>query len=150
MPRLSKAADREYQRAWAKANPDKIRATKQRWYQRNKHKQQAYYQANRPRILALLKERYRNRDKKDRRLRTYGITDKQFADLFASQGNCCALCRASTPRHKNKDWSVDHDHATGKVRGILCNPCNTGIGLLGDNSDLCSAAAAYLRRPPCT
>jgi len=79
------------------------------------------------------------------RLSKFGITDDEFNRLFVSQGNKCAICRCSEPPNK-KSWSVDHDHISGKIRGILCSFCNTGIGLLRDDDQICLSAHEYLRR----
>lgn len=62
--------------------------------------------------------------------RKYGLTQKEFDDMLSSQGGVCAACGTD-------DWgargpSVDHDHKTGKVRGILCLNCNAAAGHLGD------------------
>lgn len=62
--------------------------------------------------------------------------------MLEAQGGVCAICRRPSdpaPLH------VDHDHRTGAIRGLLCSPCNTAIGLLGDDPDRMMAAAAYLR-----
>ena len=64
--------------------------------------------------------------------RVYNISVKEFNNLLFFQGNCCAIC--SKPIEKlRRRMNVDHDHETGKVRGILCSGCNTGLGHLGDN-----------------
>jgi hypothetical protein len=65
----------------------------------------------------------------------YGVTREQHDRMFDEQGGCCALCR--TPQSElPKRLGVDHNHVTGEVRGLLCDPCNRGIGLLyGDNYD---------------
>ncbi|WP_461318041.1 endonuclease VII domain-containing protein [Bradyrhizobium barranii] len=84
--------------------------------------------------------RHRSRHVKSR----YGITLEQRDGLLAAQGGVCAMCGADNPRKGGMDWSVDHCHDTGKVRGILCHPCNAGIGLLGHDKQLLSKAIQYL------
>ena len=74
----------------------------------------------------------------------YGLTPEQFDILFIAQGRKCKVCGSADPRKKGDTWSVDHDHQTGKVRGILCHGCNTGIGFFKDNPDHLRKAAAYL------
>jgi hypothetical protein len=71
----------------------------------------------------------------------YYITLKDYSDLFQKQNGVCAIC--GTPGGK-KRLCVDHDHQTGKVRGLLCDNCNVGIGRLKDNSELCHRASLYL------
>lgn len=84
---------------------------------------------------------------RERRIRsTYGITLDEFDQLLADQGGVCAICGGMPPAVEGKhgQWNVDHDHATGRVRGILCSPCNIGIGQLGDSIERLLAAARYL------
>lgn len=85
------------------------------------------------------------------RKQRYGLTRDQFDALFALQGNCCAICKATSPGRTF--WAVDHDHGCcpgsektcGEcVRGILCGPCNKGIGHLRDSVDNLRSAITYL------
>jgi len=62
----------------------------------------------------------------------YGMTVEQWDALFATQGGVCAVCRSIDPRHVH-GWATDHDHLTGRIRGILCQPCNVTLGRLGDS-----------------
>jgi hypothetical protein len=78
-------------------------------------------------------------------LRTrYGMTEAEYDAMLAAQGGGCAICSA-TPTD-GKRMPVDHDHETGVVRGILCDPCNVGLGRFRDNPELLTAAVAYLHR----
>jgi hypothetical protein len=61
----------------------------------------------------------------------YGITLKQWEALFKRQRRRCAICRTAKPDARR--WATDHDHRTGKVRGILCHRCNLALGWLGDS-----------------
>lgn len=81
--------------------------------------------------------------------RDYGISSAQFEAMLLVQNGLCAVCGVpdGSERSNNngsKRLSVDHDHKTGVVRGLLCSSCNKGIGLLMDNSDLLRLAATYL------
>ena len=60
-------------------------------------------------------------------LREYGLTPEDYNAMFEAQGGVCLVCRRPPTR---KHLAVDHCHATGKVRGLLCGPCNTGLGCL--------------------
>lgn len=71
---------------------------------------------------------------------TYGIEPEAFDRMLAEQGGLCAIC-ATAPTGQ---WNIDHDHSTGAVRGLLCSPCNIGIGQLHDDPVLVRAALAYL------
>lgn len=77
--------------------------------------------------------------------RVYGITQDQYEEMFAAQGNVCAICGKPQPG-SSKLFHVDHSHRTGKVRGILCPRCNTGLGMFKDNPAALRAAADYLER----
>ncbi len=66
--------------------------------------------------------------------------------MFAGQGNACASCRTTTNGTSGRAMPVDHDHATGEIRGILCTACNQAVGHVYDNIERLEALAAYLRR----
>jgi len=73
------------------------------------------------------------------RQRTYGITQQESDHMFFCQRGICAICdEPLTKPH------VDHNHVTGKVRGLLCGPCNHGIGSLKDNTTILRNAITYL------
>lgn len=79
-------------------------------------------------------------------VKTYGMTGEQYETLLAFQGGCCYICKN---KPKTKRFAVDHDHATGNVRGILCRSCN--YKLLGgskDDPERLLRAIDYLREPP--
>ncbi len=63
------------------------------------------------------------------RLRKFGITEEDFSQLMKRQKGVCAICKAF-PGGRWKILAVDHDHKTGKVRGLLCMTCNTMLGRL--------------------
>lgn len=95
------------------------------------------------------KAKARVRARRHRRRKEYGLTDTEFAALVAEHESTCCICGVAvsddSPEH-NTRLVVDHDHATGKVRGILCDPCNTGLGRFRDDPALLVAAANYLLR----
>jgi Autographiviridae endonuclease VII len=71
----------------------------------------------------------------------YGITSQEYAVWFVMQDGSCGSCGKSGER-----LVVDHDHETGKIRGLLCQACNKGIGLLGDGIEGVWMALQYLHR----
>lgn len=84
------------------------------------------------------------RKRKDHNLRhNYGITIEQYEQMYERQGGRCAICRGT---NNGKPLSVDHDHKTKKVRGLLCVNCNHAIGKLCDDPDIMRAAIRYLER----
>jgi hypothetical protein len=78
-------------------------------------------------------------------LRNYGLSQEDWSRLFVSQGSRCAICLSDSPG-PGHGWATDHDHKTGKVRGILCNPCNRGLGMFLDSPQVMRVAAQYLTR----
>jgi hypothetical protein len=70
----------------------------------------------------------------------YGIGAEEFDELVRAQGGICPVCGRENPEH------VDHDHVTGKVRGILCFNCNGGLGQFRDSIDALERAVTYLLR----
>lgn len=79
--------------------------------------------------------------------RKYGITKKQYDNLLQQQGGGCAIC-GRTEEPDGRKLSIDHDHNTGDVRGILCNNCNNGLGSFGDDIEGMHKAINYLQNPP--
>lgn len=87
------------------------------------------------------KERIRNW----RLLQNYGITNQDYEQMLKDQDFCCAGCGL----HQNvieKKLNVDHDHATGKIRGLLCGNCNRALGLVKDNFETLLRLHKYLRK----
>ena len=76
--------------------------------------------------------------------RLHRLTPDAFAALLAAQGGRCAIC--GTDERPKKNWHIDHDHTTGRIRGLLCVRCNNALGLLGENPATFDRAAAYLRQ----
>jgi hypothetical protein len=74
---------------------------------------------------------------------TYGLSTAEYDAMLAAQGGGCAICHRPEPMGRGR-FHVDHCHETGRVRALLCDPCNRGIGLLRDNPEVLRAAAAYL------
>ncbi len=65
----------------------------------------------------------------------YGITPAEYDKMLAAQGGGCAICQSKDAHNRWGTFHVDHNHDTGKVRGILCNRCNSALGLLGDDME---------------
>jgi len=78
--------------------------------------------------------------------RRYGITQQDYEVMIAEQNNQCAICNTTEPggRHNRGYFVVDHCHTTGKVRKLLCNNCNTALGLVGDNISTLQKMIEYL------
>lgn len=71
----------------------------------------------------------RPRDWRTKNLKKYGLTKQDYLDLMIKQEGRCNICR----KEKAYTLVVDHDHKTGRVRGLLCYPCNSFLGCIKDN-----------------
>lgn len=76
------------------------------------------------------------------KMRKYGITAEEYARLLEKQHGVCAICKKPEPA--SGGLCIDHDHATGEVRGLLCHNCNLGVGRFFDSPLLMIAGADYL------
>jgi len=74
----------------------------------------------------------------------YNLTQGQWQTLFDKQNGCCAICERPVQNTLRGYLHVDHDHKTGRIRGLLCTQCNTGLGQLGDTYEQVQKAADYL------
>jgi len=81
-----------------------------------------------------------------KRERVYGVTHDEFLALLAAQDGVCAICGGTEESKRQRTLSVDHDHATGVVRGLLCNRCNPMLGYARDDIAVLHAAIEYLSR----
>lgn len=75
----------------------------------------------------------------------YGLSEKEWNDLFIKQGKKCAIC-GCTKNTSKKFWATDHDHKTKKIRGILCHGCNSSLGGFQDSIRILTSAIKYLKR----
>src|SRR3972149_8118813 len=78
-----------------------------------------------------------------RLVRTYGITIDKYDHMFSEQNGLCAICGTDNPKGRGK-FHVDHAHSTGKIRGLLCNNCNTLLGFCCDHKSTLQSAIDYL------
>ena len=76
--------------------------------------------------------------------RQYGITLQEKLEMVKSQDNKCGICQNEFK--DTKDTCVDHNHATGQVRELLCNHCNSAIGLFKENTETLKSAVIYLKK----
>lgn len=79
----------------------------------------------------------------------FGITPEEYDSMLAAQDGRCAICmseKSPTPRGTYNTFAVDHDHETGRVRGLLCASCNLGLGKFSDSLYLVVRAASYLQQ----
>ena len=88
--------------------------------------------------------RYRENHRSRRMQRMYGVTEAEFEAQLAAQGGVCAICGSSERDHFGR-MHLDHDHETGRFRGVLCFRCNHMLGKALDDPDRLARAAEYLR-----
>jgi hypothetical protein len=120
-----------------------------RWRERNKESIRLYQQEHYRRNRTVIYERVQNA----RNLREFGLTQAEIESTYKQQGGCCACCgeEISLVRGRKNIRRIDHDHTKQKgdpgfFRGLLCNHCNTGLGLFGDNPAKLQLGIDYLRR----
>lgn len=143
---------REYERLYRLSHPErrqKMREYGRAFYRRNKKAQSerslAWYRDHKGQAAAANKRwKQLNADwAKTRRwvrvLRDHGLSIAEYEALLAEQKSACAICGESGLR-----LYIDHNHRTGKVRGLLCPYCNLALGGFRDSVDLLLAAARYL------
>jgi hypothetical protein len=98
---------------------------------------------------AVCKDCRRNQDHgrkwRDIRLR-YGLSPEAYLDLLESQNRQCYICTITVEETKEGTLCLDHCHTTGRVRGFLCNKCNTALGLFKDNTENLLRAIQYLEK----
>lgn len=111
------------------------------YIQKNREKINAY---NRKAYHSLTAEEKRNRNRKQQ-ISIYGLTFEQYDAMLLEQNGACAIC-GKVEKHSSKGvLSIDHDHKSGKIRGLLCDTCNRGLGHFYDNVSLLHNAIKYLK-----
>jgi hypothetical protein len=117
--RRKRESHRKGQAKWRAKNPERVKQNQRAWYAKNPGKHAEYRRT----------QYYRN---------SYKMTVAE-AESFKSQAGGCAICLS------DKRLVIDHDHKTNTIRGVLCDNCNKGIGLLGDTREGLLRAVAYLK-----
>ena len=116
-------------------NPEIFKAATTKWIAQNRERHNEYK-----------RNRYRKNPRAHKNAvlkRCYGITLEEKEALMTAQGGQCGVCR----RDLTGKICVDHDHKTGKIRGILCSTCNSGLGFFGDSIEIIQKAISYLEQP---
>lgn len=126
MPRKNKEEAEKYRKEYVAKNRDKVRQQQLNWRAKNPDYMPKY-----------LKEYHREYNLKIK----YGLTVEDYNNMLLNQAGGCAICGKSPGE---RPFDVDHCHDTGKVRGLLCNNCNMGLGSFKDNIDNVRRAVQYL------
>ena len=134
--RLNREASVAKTKKWQKANPEKVKATRKKWKEKNPNYREEYYKKYPEKFKAM-------RFKSLMWRIAVKMTYEEFKQLLKKQKNRCAICGKIETKRR---ISVDHDHKTGKVRGLLCQLCNTSLGGFQDNPKLLKKAIKYLNQ----
>lgn len=112
---------------WSQENPDSIAASKRRWIENNRQKV--------------------TDARKRRRYTKYQVPPGWETETLERQGGKCGnpACGATEPGGRWKTWNIDHNHATGRARGLLCSRCNKGVGLFDDDVAKLLGMVEYIR-----
>jgi hypothetical protein len=128
-----------YQKKYQKEHREQInkhlKIASKKYRQRNKRKVKAYYKKHR--------ERYKTYFRKDNLLRNYKLTEEMYNTMLSNQLNLCALCHKD---FEGKTPTVDHDHKTGVVRGLIHRKCNSLLGYAGDDISILQLGIDYLQK----
>jgi hypothetical protein len=135
-----RSAENERQKEWSENNREKRRKIAARWREKNRGNIRDY--ARKYNVLYAQKNRDSIRYKELQRV--YGITKQHYDSIFDFQDGKCAICRNPFESKGKRRACIDHDHSTGKIRGILCNMCNMMIGHADENKKTLEMAIAYL------
>ncbi len=111
------------------------------WVQRNRERVNA---SNRKRYNSLTTEQKRERNRKQQ-VSLYGLTIEQYDAMLKKQNYVCAICGKSEKNTSKGVLSIDHNHSDNKVRGLLCDSCNRGLGYFYDNVSFLYNAINYLK-----
>jgi hypothetical protein len=129
------------------------RSCYEKWLKNNNPKFLARQQHNARSWAKKFRERKRDSDKKwlakqDKNYRRgislhsrFGITLDDYDRMFRHQNGVCAICQKPSKRNLH----IDHEHNTGKIRGLLCFRCNWGLSFFQENTDLLSRASNYVQ-----
>lgn len=119
------------QREYAKNNKEKIRERNAR----KKESRKAYYQS----------EQGIKSSRNSHLKRNFGITLDEYENLSKKQNHVCKICGGKETQYRNRVLSVDHNHTTGEIRGLLCSNCNRALGLFKDKIENLINAVKYLK-----
>ena len=120
------AHELEVEKRWREANREKLAANCAAWRKKN------------PDAYRTIMRRHK--------LKRYGLTLEQFEKMLADQNGVCAICKTGTASLLGNVLSIDHDHTTGKTRGLVCGNCNTVLGHCNDSIVILESAIIYLRK----
>lgn len=106
-----------------------------------------HYSVNKEGVLKKRKAEYSSEQERAKKLRrTYGISLEVYEHMLEEQDHKCKICGSTDPKHNSGNFVVDHCHAQGHVRGLLCGECNLMLGKAHDNISTLQNAITYLSK----
>jgi hypothetical protein len=132
--RREKQRARYYERCLAPGYREAARKRAAQWHARNREKA----------IAAMRERRGRDLGEREHRLRVrkrYGLSEAGYEEMMNRQNGLCAICGE---RPQKTRLAVDHDHISGKIRGLVHRKCNVGLGMFDDDIEKLKRAVAYL------
>lgn len=136
-----RALKNAYTRAWRLAHPEVVTA----WRERNREKRAAQKRAR----YAQLTPEQKTALTQARRLWSHALSPTELDVLYTAQAGRCAICDLEAPQRTRDGLYIDHDHATGERRGLLCRDCNQALTAWEKNGpEWALRALAYLGDPP--
>jgi hypothetical protein len=152
MPYADPEAYRAYQAGYREEHRTEISTNrKEKWARRTPEERQRRIEQKRARYATkgdeICKQERDRQAKLDpasktsaKRMKRYKISQQQYDEMFRQQNGLCALCAEKPP------VDIDHCHDAGHVRGLLCRPCNLGLGMFKDSPELLLKAIDYLKK----
>lgn len=124
-------------------NQEKMRLSRLKYRLKNPDAEKVRVAAKNKRFKNLNPDYHKDKSLKEK----YGISYAQYKEMHIAQNGVCPICTKEYPLESKiftDILNVDHDHTTGKVRGLLCHKCNKALGLLADNCTSLANAIKYL------
>ena len=147
---MTTAEATEYHRTWRTKNKEHLHQYQEANKEKRKEQNRKRYASHRDEMKEDAKRWRQNNKEKCRqtnwnsRLKmTYGITSDEYNKVLAEQNGCCAICGNPNAEYKRR-LHIDHNHSTGKIRGLLCVRCNSGLGNFQENLLLLDKAKEYI------
>jgi hypothetical protein len=140
----------ERMKKWRLLNPDYAKQKSKEWREKNKENVLKYRstqdfkkrkKVQNKKYSATHKKHYEKKWEESIKYK-FRINAKQYYEILLAQNNVCAICGGLNKN--NFKLAIDHCHETGKIRGILCSHCNSGLGMFRDNTELMLKAIKYL------
>jgi hypothetical protein len=127
-----------YAALWREANPEYRKAKKAEWDANNVEHRKEYSKSFKTKNPDYFKRKHLQY--------CYGMPLEEYDRMAEHQNYCCAACGKHSSDTQRGRLFVDHDHATGEIRALLCQHCNTALGMVDDNVDVLLSLVGYLEQ----